>query len=99
MERGFYHSPGVGVNHLVGALPQRFQYLAGMARDRRITVRVPNDLLERAVSATGAGTRETVIAALGLLVAAEACRTLRALRGKVRFSLDLEALRDDRPVS
>ena len=35
MERGFYHSPGVGVNHLVGALPQPFQYLAGMAVTRR----------------------------------------------------------------
>jgi hypothetical protein len=70
-----------------------------MMRDRRITVRVPGDLLERALAATGAGTQATVIAALELLVASEACRALRALRGKVRFSLDLEALRDDRPAS
>jgi len=45
----------------VGVLPQPFQYLAGMAKVRKVTV--------------------------------------RTLRGKVRFSLDLAELREDRSFS
>ena len=84
---------------MVGVLPQPFQYLAGMAKVRKVTVRVPSGLLEAACRATGEGTSRTAALGLELLLARAACRSLRALRGKVRFSLDLAELREDRSFS
>jgi hypothetical protein len=63
---------------------------------RKITVEVPAELLERAQEVTGEGITPTIRRALGLLAAARAYDELRKLRGKVRFSVPLERLRQDR---
>jgi hypothetical protein len=67
-----------------------------MQTDRKITVHVPADLLHKAQRTTKEGITATVRRGLELVAAGEAYRKLRALRGKVEVSLDLEALRADR---
>lgn len=62
----------------------------------KITVHVPTALLERARAATGQGITGTVREGLRSVAASEAYRRLRAFRGKVRFDVDLAALREDR---
>jgi hypothetical protein len=63
---------------------------------RKITVHVPDDLLERAQASTGQGVTETVRQGLRLVAAGEAYRRIANLRGKVKFTLDLKRLREDR---
>jgi len=68
-----------------------------MQDTRKITAHLPKDLLRRAQRATGKGITDTLREGLELLSAREAGRRLRALRGKVKFSVDLvELRRDDR---
>ena len=63
---------------------------------RKITVEVPDTLLERAQEASGKGVTATVRDGLRLMAAAEAYRGLRRLRGKVKLSVTLDRLREDR---
>jgi hypothetical protein len=63
---------------------------------RKITLEVPADLLKKAQLATGTGVTQTVRTGLELLAASRAYDRLRQLRGKVRFSLSLAELKDDR---
>jgi len=68
-----------------------------MQDTQKITAHLPKDLLQRAQRATGKGITDTLREGLELLSAREAGRRLRALRGKVKFSVDLvELRRDDR---
>jgi len=67
-----------------------------MGEVRKITLEVPPDLLERAQAAADAGITETVRCRLTLVAAGRAYDKLRRLRGKLRLSRDLEALREDR---
>lgn len=67
-----------------------------MSETRKITVEVPEELLERALEASGEGITGTVRRGLGLVAAGRAYEELRRLRGKVRLGIDLEALREDR---
>jgi hypothetical protein len=67
-----------------------------MGTDRKITVHVPSELLLKAQRTTKAGITSTVRLGLELVAAGEAHRKLRALRGKVKVGLDLDALRVDR---
>jgi hypothetical protein len=69
---------------------------ASVAGARKITVEVPEDLIERALRASGEGVTATVRRGLELVAAGRAYEDLRALRGKVRLRLDLERLREDR---
>jgi hypothetical protein len=62
----------------------------------RVTVELPADLLKRARASTGEGITGTIRRGLELVAAARAQERLRALRGKVRFSIDLDQLREDR---
>ncbi len=62
---------------------------------QKITVHVPNVLLKRARKASGSGITETVRQGLHLVAARDAYGKLRALRGEVRFDLDLKRLRED----
>ena len=64
-----------------------------MGEMRKITVQVPEDLLEMAQALTGAGVTETVREGLKRLASIKAQQELRNLRGKVKFSVDLMALR------
>jgi hypothetical protein len=68
----------------------------GMKPERKITVHVRSDLLDRAQKAARAGVTETVRKGLELLAASEAYDGLLKMRGKVKFSVDLSDLRQDR---
>lgn len=69
--------------------------LAGMP-SQKVTVHVDRDLLRRARERTRQGVTATIRHGLELVAASEAYEKLRALRGKVSFSLDLKKLREDR---
>ena len=63
---------------------------------RKITIHVPKDDLVKAQELTGEGVTETVRAALKNLASIQAQREFRRLRGTFDFSIDLDALREDR---
>jgi hypothetical protein len=67
-----------------------------MAKVRKITVELPEDLLEKAQRASGTGITQTIRTGLQLVAASQTYDRLRQLRGKVRFSLTLDELKDDR---
>jgi metal-responsive CopG/Arc/MetJ family transcriptional regulator len=67
-----------------------------MSELRKITVEVPQALLERAQDYTGQGVTETVRQALRRYVSFCAQQKARELRGTIKFSLDLDELRRDR---
>jgi hypothetical protein len=67
-----------------------------MGELRKITVQVPADDLAMAQAYTGEGVTETVRAALKRLASMKAQQELRKLRGTVRFTIDLDSLREDR---
>ena len=67
-----------------------------MDTPRKITVEIPEDLLEKAQKATGGGITQTVRSGLQLLAASEAYTQLRQMRGKVKFTRTLDELKADR---
>jgi predicted DNA repair protein MutK len=66
---------------------------AGMTEMRKVTVEVPKGTLEMAQAFTGEGVTETIRVALKRLASIQAQQELLKLRGKVKFSVDLMALR------
>lgn len=66
-----------------------------MKPQRKITVHIPEDLLQRALDSSGKGLTATVRQGLELIAAGRAYQQLRRLRGKVRFSIDLKKMRED----
>ena len=64
--------------------------------ERKITVHVPVELLDRAQKSTGQGITETIRQGLRLVAAGDAFRRVAKLRGAVKFSVDLARLREDR---
>jgi hypothetical protein len=67
-----------------------------MATARKITVEIPEALLQKAQQASGAGITQTVRTGLQLLAVSQAYSRLRQLRGKVRFTRTLAELKADR---
>ena len=67
-----------------------------MKKMRKIAVRVPADPLTAAQRETGAGMTETVRKGLEMLQRAHAYLQMEKLRGKVKFDLSLDELRNDR---
>ena len=67
-----------------------------METTRKVTVYVPEELLERAREATGDGVTATIRKGLELVASSMAYDEVRKLRGKVRFSIRLRELREDR---
>jgi hypothetical protein len=63
---------------------------------QKVTIHVERDLLRRAQERTGKGVTATIRQGLELVAASEVYDRLRALRGRVRFSIDLKKLREDR---
>ena len=61
----------------------------------KVTVELPADLLEKARKTTGEGITGTIRRGLELVAAARVQDELKALRGKVKFSLDIAASRSD----
>jgi hypothetical protein len=64
--------------------------------ERKITLNVPEELLEAAQRSSGQGVTETVRQGLSLVAAGETFRRVAKLRGTVKFSVNLKKLRDDR---
>lgn len=62
---------------------------------RKLTIEVPADLIARATAASGEGVTPTVRRGLELVAASGAYARLRRLRGKVKFSVDIDSLRND----
>lgn len=67
-----------------------------MEQVRKITIEVPEELLQKARQATGTGVTQTIRSGLELLAASQAYARLRQLRGKVRFSRTVTQLKADR---
>lgn len=67
-----------------------------MGPARKITVDVPEVLLEKAQQATGSGITQTVRTGLQLVAASQAYAKLLQARGTFRFSRTLAELKDDR---
>jgi hypothetical protein len=67
-----------------------------METTRKITVKVPLALLEKAQRASGSGVTQTVRTGLQLVAASQTYSRLRKLRGKVRFSRTVAQLKADR---
>ena len=67
-----------------------------MGTVKKITVHVPEELLEKAQRSTGQGITETIRRGLQLVAASDAYMKLRALRGKVSINVDIKELREDR---
>ena len=63
---------------------------------RKVTVHLPEALLRKAQQSTGKGLTETIRDGLRLVSAGDAYRELQRLRGKVKFSVTLRTLREDR---
>ncbi len=61
---------------------------------KKLTIQVPEDLLERATAASGQGIAPTIRRGLEL-VAASAYAKLRRLKGKVKFHIKLAGLREN----
>jgi len=68
--------------------------LPGMAT-QKVTVHIDSALLRRAQERTREGVTGTIRQGLELVAASEAYERLRALRGKVKFSINLKKLRED----
>jgi hypothetical protein len=67
-----------------------------METARKITVEVPQELLEKAQLASGSGITQTVRTGLQLVAASHAYARLRQLRGRVRFTRTPAELMADR---
>jgi hypothetical protein len=63
---------------------------------RKITVQVPEDLLEKAQTLTGAGVTKTVTEGLKRLASMQAQQELLKLRGKVKFDMTWQEMKYDR---
>ena len=70
--------------------------LAGMNAQRKVTVHLPDDLLVKAQRASGQGITETLRQGLRLVAAGETFQQVSMLRGRVKFSVDVRQLREDR---
>ena len=70
--------------------------LTVMTSVRKITVEIPEGLLEKAQRASGSGITQTIRTGLQLLAASQAYDRLLQLRGKVRFGRTFEELKEDR---
>jgi len=67
-----------------------------MARARRITANLPEDLLRDAMRVTGEGITETIISGLSLIRRTRAYDQAMRLKGKVRLTIDLDESRERR---
>ena len=63
---------------------------------KKVTIELPEELLDKAQQATGSGITQTIRTGLQLLAASQAYERLREARGTFRFSLTADELTDDR---
>ena len=67
-----------------------------MTKMRKVTAILPADLLEAAQSFTGVGVTETLRIAIEKLAHRQFYDRMREMRGKMKFDIDLDELREDR---
>lgn len=67
-----------------------------MSAARKVTLQLPADLVEKAQQSSGKNLTATVCDGLRLVAAGRAYDGLRQLKGKVKFSITLQKLREDR---
>jgi hypothetical protein len=67
-----------------------------MSELRKITVQVPDSLLEKAQAYTGEGVTQTVTEALRRLASVQAQQQALKLRGKVKFSVSYDEIKRER---
>lgn len=67
-----------------------------MENIKKITIHIQNDLLKMAQKSTGKGITATIRRGLQLVAASESYEVLRRLKGKVKFSINLNQQREDR---
>ena len=65
-----------------------------MNRVRRVTANLPEEVLDDAMSVTGKGITDTLVAGLHLVRRARAHRKAMALRGRVELRVDLARSRE-----
>lgn len=63
---------------------------------KKVTIELPEELLEKAQEATGSGITQTIRTGLQLVAASQAYAQLRQARGTHQFSRTLAELKDDR---
>lgn len=63
---------------------------------KRVTVNLPADLLEDAMSTTGRGITETLVEGLEQIRRRRAWEKAKALKGKLKLEVDLERSRERR---
>ncbi|HEX5229723.1 MAG TPA: hypothetical protein VFW44_18550 [Bryobacteraceae bacterium] len=63
---------------------------------KKVTIEVPEDLLEKAQQATGSGITQTIRTGLQLVAASQAYKDLLQARGTFQFSRTLAELKEDR---
>jgi hypothetical protein len=67
-----------------------------MARSKKVTVELPEDLLRRAQKISGEGPTATIRKGLEILAATDVYERLLSLKGKVHLQYDIDDLRRDR---
>ena len=67
-----------------------------MSAEKKITAMLPNDLLKRALKASGEGITPTLRRGLELVAAKDTYLHLLKLRGKFDLKINLDELRKDR---
>ncbi|MDR3606470.1 MAG: hypothetical protein P4M08_03715 [Oligoflexia bacterium] len=67
-----------------------------MSAEKKITVMLPKDLLERALDASGEGITPTLRKGLELVAAKNTYQRLLKLKGKFDLKIDLNEAREDR---
>jgi hypothetical protein len=72
---------------------KRYKAAWTRAKSRKITLLLPEDVLENALQATGQGITPTIRKGLELVARSQAFSRLRGWRGRAKFSIDLKNLR------
>ncbi|HEX8818242.1 MAG TPA: hypothetical protein VF753_22320 [Terriglobales bacterium] len=67
-----------------------------METARKVTIELPQELLDKAQKASGTGITQTVRIGLQLVAASRTYASLRQFRGRVRFSRTAAELKADR---
>jgi hypothetical protein len=67
-----------------------------MARLRRVTANLPEEVLRDAMAVTGEGITETIVTGLRLVRRARAYERAMALKGRIRLDVDLATSRERR---
>ena len=66
-----------------------------MIKNRKVTILLKGDLLDKALASSGKNITQTIEQGLEMVAATQVYDQLKKLRGKVKFSIDINKLRQD----